>query len=255
MKKVLYFILFVTLLLQVGGCNTTTPLENTEGSSKESTSEKESGRVSVRVEKEVVFSNEDYFGIPMVPEDERQSVTNVKNYAHEEAVLYACYVYCIGTPDNPEPLPKLDGESDEDYAVRVRTHEIEYVVDVMRSKGFMILEDYPFCYYNHEELYDVNVQCIQDNAPMVLGDCVIVGTYKQINDVFNGDTIIQGCELHAIRAPRSDYMELIRECGYTGEEPTGSPVEWAMSYLEDVKELVGGDYSIMTVSLLMPEET
>lgn len=252
MKNKIYFIILAMLLIQIGGCAITGTPENTEGSSKENTSQEESESVLTRVEKEVVFSNEDYFGIVLVPEDERQSITNVKNYVQEETTLYACYVYCIGTPDPPGKLPKLDGESDEDYAVRVRTHEIEYVVDVMRSKGFMILEEYPFCYYNNEELYDVKVQCIQDKAPMVLGDCVIVGTYEQINDVFNGDTIIPGCVLHAIYAPRPDYMELIQQCGYTGEEPTGSPVEWAMFYLEDVKELVGEEYSIMKASLLMP---
>lgn len=100
------------------------------------------------------------------------------------------------------------------------------------SKTRIQLEEYPYCYYNNVELYkevtagevtagevtageviagEVTAGKNRDGA-LVMGECVVVGTYDRIYEVFNGDEVIEGYTIEVHAAPRPDYVDYVYEC-------------------------------------------
>lgn len=205
--------------------------------------------------KEVVFSNGVTAAVISSPENDEQSRSHLTNYLNDEETLYACFIQSMGSAEGIEELAKLENETDEEYAIRRRTQELEYLVDALQNKGFMVLEDYPFCYYNNEHLYNEQYGPVSGGDFLLLGECAIVGTYQQFMETFHGEEVVSGCRLTAIEAPRPDYVELMTQCGYTGKEDTGGVYVWSEYYHYDILNMLGGEYSVMEVSVLMPEQT
>lgn len=85
------------------------------------------------------------------------------------------------------------------------------------SKTRIQLEEYPYCYYNNVELYkevtagEVIAGKNRDGA-LVMGECVVVGTYDRIYEGFNGDEVIEGYTMEVLAAPRPDYVDYVYEC-------------------------------------------
>ena len=90
------------------------------------------------------------------------------------------------------------------YVVDTRsTHSTEKIVSVMRNLGLMVLEDYPYCHYNAKHSNYGN--------GLLMGQCVIVGTYDEIRQLFDGTAAIEGTFWQVYPAPRPDIADYIKK--------------------------------------------
>lgn len=239
----IFIIICIMTILMLTSCQDI----NIEDSTQEVNASQEGNAL---LQKEVIFANEVLYGISFVPEDASKTRFRLDEYVSDEGAMYACYIRCVSSPDTIEGVQKASGESDADYAVRKRTYELEQIVDCMLNKGLMVLEEYPYCFYNNEELYGKLTAGHNGSDSLVMGECVVVGSYDQLCEVFNGDEVMEGYVIEILAAPRPDYVDYVYECGYNGEESAYGMAIWCDYYRQDVLDLLGAEYCVMTVSLL-----
>ncbi|MBQ8625640.1 MAG: hypothetical protein IJ419_05740 [Agathobacter sp.] len=253
MKKAIVCLLLLCLSISVMGCNGN--LVNVDGTNTSldtnQTDELSSGDLVDT--KKVVFANETIMALLKAPEDNSKVQLGLSKYVEDADALYACYVNCYVKDEDRITVQQETGESNEEYATRNRTHEIEHIVRVMREKGFTVLEDYPYCYYNNEQLYEEEHAYMGTSEHLLMGECVIVGTYEQFVNVFNGKEIIDNYRMTVALAPRPDYVELMKQCGYTGEETQGVGV-WCDYYHQEILDVLGSEYCMMEVQMAVPQD-
>ena len=207
--------------------------------------------------KDVVFSNEIIIylvdGTPIVHND-----MLTKQYLSDSDTLYACSVKCINLPDDTgiEDLARVDGESDAMYEYRKRMCYANYMVELFLDEGLMVLENSPFCVYDNEELLTLVDNEEEFKKKILVGECVVVGTYEQLAEIFDDTDKINGGLFRVINAVRPDLLEAYAAHGYPYDVNSSAwEEEWVVSYSEEFKAAVGGDYCTLTVPVIVPEES
>lgn len=251
MKKIIVSILLTALAISMVGCNGLA--EDTEIADNTESSTADTSVAEVMVKKDVVFSNHVLQGIVYDLIAPTPKVLLAVPHLEDEDTLYACYVAVNHEMWDISFEPRKSGESVEDYETRKRTYELEYIVNVMKEKGFMVPKDYPYCYYNNEDLYKEECAGTDKSKQLVLGECVIVGTYELFQEVFGNrqEYVIDGCRMTVQLASRPDYVEQLKQCGYTGEE-TGGIYRWSLYYAPQMEDKLGGEYSTVEVEVTVP---
>lgn len=255
MKKRIILFLLICLSCSIMGCNGSVEnSEGTEATGKDSQTEVSSSEEVVEM-REVVFCN---FISGSLIEDGYPEVNTIKleKYFDDENTLYACRVYIRNAINWLEPLARIEGESDRAYQIRTEMYEAEYVAKLLSEQGLMVLQDYPFCYYSNDMLYELNDDKEAYEKKLILGECVVVGTYEQLMTVFNGTDKMDKCWFSVSIASRPDLMEALAECGYAYDADSGMREEgWVASYSNQLIEIEGSEYCTLTVPVIMPEET
>ena len=154
----------------------------------------------------------------------------------EEDTLYACYLWVRYLKDD-----------------RITTYELETIADMVKEKGFIVLEDYPYCYYKNEHLYNEELCGAGRSKQLVIGHMVIVGTYEQFKEVFGKrhEYAIDKYKIDVQLAVRPDYVDYLKQCGYTGEESGGIYV-WSQYYTPQIEEKLGGKYCTLEIEVTCP---
>lgn len=253
MKKTIVCLLLLCLSISVMGCNGNRINEDGTNASLDASQTDEFTSDDLVDTKEVIFANETIMALLKEPEDDSKVQLGLSKYVEDADALYACYVNCYAKDEDRISVSQETGESDEEYAIRNRTYEIEYIVNVMKEKGFMVLEDYPYCYYNNEQLYGEEHAYMGTSEHLLMGECVIAGTYEQFIDIFSGNEIIDNYRMTVALAPRPDYVELMKQCGYTGEENGGVGV-WCDYYHQKILDKLGSEYCMMEVQMTVSQE-
>ena len=123
------------------------------------------------------------------------------------------------------------------------TYSAEHVVSIMRDLGLMVLEDYPYCHYNARESNYGN--------GLLIGQCVIVGTYDEIYQIFKDTAPIAGVLWQVYPAPRPDIVDYIKK--YSDGKDMYQIYD--SHYGEIKSELGKEDEIVFSVSVILSEET
>lgn len=203
----------------------------------------------VVTEKEVVFINYKT-GIVVDNKIEYTNVIKLNQFVADEETLYACGV-SFGYP-NSSDLTRTEGESDNAYRIRQKVYWVEQAVEVFLERGLMVLQEYPYCLYNNEELYNLRDDYQVYSKKFVEADFVVVGTYTQLMELFDGTKEESPWhEFVAIMAPRPDLLEVldeyIPEVDYTTSD---SESAWVISYAKDLPDILGNEYCTITVPVI-----
>ena len=143
------------------------------------------------------------------------------NKIYDNDTLYAFIIRLehYYAPDSDAELPD-DYPIENDYKTmeeywRVQTsYEMEKVVETARRTGLMILSDYPYCYYNQENLFTL----YPDGKNYILGSCAVAGTIEDMEIIFKDTPAIDGWSYSVWSAPRPDILERLLEAGADDEE-------------------------------------
>ena len=252
MKKPIIFLLLLCLSMSVAGCNGRMQESESYGSYESGQSEEETSENLVEM-KEVIFANAVHMGILKDIQDDSKVQLMLPKYVEDENALYACYVRVSAREKDRITVPRETGESDEEYKIRNRTYEIEYIVNLMKEKGFTVLEDYPYTYYNHENLYEETIAFACESEYLLVGECVIVGTYEQFTETFQDEELMKYYYVEALIAPRPDYVDLMKQYGYTEEEKNGVGA-WVDYYCVEIMNRMGGEFDKIEIPLTVPNK-
>ena len=137
-------------------------------------------------------------------------------------MLYAFAVnfdnYNDGTSRIPEDYPKEeDYEEYEKYCLDVIQYETAKAVELMEKAGLIVLPDYPYCYYNQNEILTGDERDVE--RPLI-GLCAVVGTLDDVKRVFDETESLEGWYCYVWPAPRPDLVEKIKEAGYEIDQDT-----------------------------------
>ena len=104
----------------------------------------------------------------------------------------------------PADYPQQESyETEEEYKLECRRYKIRKSVELMEKEGFIILADYPYCYYDQDEdmLKDKS-----ESSRAMFGLCAVAGTLEDIRRVFdNTEEPLEGWYCYAYSIPRPDY--------------------------------------------------
>ena len=105
---------------------------------------------------------------------------------------------------HPADYPQQESyETEEEYKLECRRYKIRKSVELMEKEGFIILADYPYCYYDQDEdmLKDKS-----ESSRAMFGLCAVAGTLEDIRRVFdNTEEPLEGWYCYAYSIPRPDY--------------------------------------------------
>lgn len=236
MKRLLSYILVISVLL-FAGCSSVSHLPNEISSKK--------GKDNVNnmddklEELEITFLN--YH--PGMGRDAVGLMSNeiISAYIAEDdpETLYAFMVefdhYYDGKSYFPEDFPYLEAE---DYTLKRCIYETAKAVELMEKAGLTVLKEYPYCFYNNDELLSFDSM---DIDKLTLGLCAVVGTMDDIKRVFDETEPMEGWYCYVRSAPRPDMVEKIKESGWTGTadllNPHSAPKEFYKSILGEENQV------------------
>lgn len=144
----------------------------------------------------------------------------VKN---DEDTVYAfilSYEYCV----DGDNMGLVDGlveptfENSYENNIAKREYRVQKALKMLSEVGLAVLCDYPFCYYNNE-----------DNTKYILGECAFLGTYEQVEQLFDGTEPVNGVCWRVCCAPRPDLLKKIEGLGFDE-----SWLNWDLDKLRDV---------------------
>lgn len=111
------------------------------------------------------------------------------------------------------PVEDDYGTFTEYYLEKCR-YEAKKAAELMEKAGLTVLQDYPYCCYNNEDLayeHESNID------RLAIGLCTVVGTMDEIRRVFEETDFLEGWVCIAWSAPRPDLIERVKAFGWTGD--------------------------------------
>ena len=207
-------------------------------------------KVKKTIYKDIVFSN-DLRGEFGANESIPEHIIDIEKYIADEEALYACYVVQSEGTFEVEPLEREEGETDASYDVREQMHRAEAMAECFMDKGLMVMPSYPYCMYNNEDVFSIRGDKASFDNKCILGECLVVGTYEQLMEVFDNSEPINGAFFCVANAPRPDIFDQILG---TVPEILVSDIqavenEIIIRYADELPEFLGSDYCEFTVDL------
>jgi len=259
MRNLIGIIILGTMLILMG-CNGVSngdvskgnTTEMTEGAPEpESVPELESEDDGIEY-REVIFQNmyqvQDFFYT-----DEYVTVNEVRGFydSTDEDALYAFAVSCY------YDIPRQDGESSAEYALRCAQERAEHTVKKALDMGLMVMQEHPYVRYQNDNLKDIietHFYAGKGSKYNIYGDCVVVCTIDKIYELFGGTEQVEGELLGASAIPRPDLVDILEQIGFT-EDDFEEYYYGMANATEKVESAVGKEYQIkMTVPVIVPEE-
>lgn len=203
---------------------------------------------------EVVFLN-------WIPGNDREPVSlpyNVIKWSYKtnqpKDTLYAVFLVHEMCEEDKEYIELLhsfewdENASDEVNAEGAKAHllkeydyETKAAIEMIKDTNLILLEDYPYCFYNHSQ---ENLVLNGPSEDLILGHCAVVGTYEEIQKVFYGTNSVNGHYFRVYAAPRPDLLEKAKEVGYKGNLEDGWLGDWMLNNKESIKSVIGEENQI-----------
>lgn len=133
-----------------------------------------------------------------------------------------------------------DSKSYEENVLASYDYWTQVTVELMKDTGLIVLEDYPFCHYNQEDL--ILYYGYEDR--MGLGLCAVAGTYQQLCEVFDGTEAFDGHLFRVWCAPRPDILEKMIAVGWKGTIEDEWPLYWLYDNHELLELMIGNNQQV-----------
>lgn len=153
---------------------------------------------------------------------------------------------------NEEESEEINNARFADYLIALYDYETKMAIEMIKDTNLILLEDYPYCFYNHSQ---ENLVLNRPWEHLILGNCAVVGTYEELKKVFDGTEPVNGHCFKVWAAPRPDMVEKAQEAGYKDSMESGWIGEWMLKNRGSVKKVIGkGFYVTMKVDFETVED-